>query len=143
VFALEALRADQSVDLAILLAPALSPAYNLTDALARVAGELYNFHSEKDVTLLKVGTTVFGSVDREHGPAAGAVGFQTPDPWTAEARALYEARLRQVAWTPRLAEYGADGTHLGWASRAFARQYLAPIIVWHEAARAGQSVKAE
>ena len=143
VLALEALPGDQPVDVAILLAPSLSPEYDLTIALQRATQGVYSFHSERDVTLSCLGTTIFGSVDRTHGPAAGAVGFQTPDQRADEAHALYEARLRQVAWSPRLAEFGADGSHTGWATRRFARQYLAPIIVRNEAAHSARQERTQ
>lgn len=133
VLALEALPAEQAVETAILLAPALSPAYNLTAALERTVQGICNFHSERDVGLLKVGTTVFGSIDRAHGAAAGAVGFILPEELSAHGRTLYTRRLRQVAWSPRLKQYGANGTHAGWAARRFARKYLAPIIQHNEA----------
>jgi hypothetical protein len=32
-------------------------------------------------------------------------------------------------------EVGADGSHLGWTSRKFAGEYLAPLIMHNEAAR--------
>lgn len=133
VLTLEALAPGYAVAGVILLAPAVSPAYDLTPALRRVHTAVYNFHSEKDVSALRLGTSLFGSIDRTRGPAAGAVGFQLPPDASVDTRALYASRLRQVAWTPRLQKYGADGSHLGWTSRQFARDYLAPIIAEDEA----------
>lgn len=127
ILALESLREGLEVDSAILLAPALSPEYDLSAALPHARIGIYNFYSDYDVGALKVGTTLFGAVDREHGAAAGAVGFQPPE--NLDAKLLYNARLRQVSWTPNLGKYGANGTHMGWAAREFAREYLARMIL--------------
>jgi pimeloyl-ACP methyl ester carboxylesterase len=128
VLTLEALPAGCEIDMAILLAPALSPNYDLTAALARTRYGICNFYSHYDIGFLTVGTTVFGSVDRDLGPSAGAVGFREPPGLSAMGRELYARRLRQVAWTPELAGLGASGSHFGWASEQFAAQYLAPLI---------------
>ncbi|WP_320046853.1 alpha/beta fold hydrolase [uncultured Ilyobacter sp.] len=135
VLALEQLPPGESVDMAILLAPALSPEYDLTTALCRARYGICNFYSDYDVSFLKVGTSLFGPIDREHGVSAGAVGFRLPEDLSDWAQELYDARLRQMAWDEQLKRAGADGTHLGWASRRFAASYLAPLIKQHEAAR--------
>jgi pimeloyl-ACP methyl ester carboxylesterase len=128
VLTLEALPAGKEIDMAILLAPALSPNYDLTAALARTRHGICNFYSQYDIGFLTVGTTVFGSVDRDLGPSAGAVGFREPPELNALGKLLYAQKLRQVAWTPELAELGASGSHFGWASEQFAARYLAPLI---------------
>ncbi|MFH1747562.1 MAG: alpha/beta hydrolase [Planctomycetota bacterium] len=133
VLTLEALAEETRIATAFLLAPALSPEYDLSPALRRVHQLVYSFYSEEDVALLKIGTSIFGSIDRQHEAAAGATGFITPAEGDTQTEALYSERLRQVAWGPSLERYGADGTHFGWASLQFARTYLAPIIVHNEA----------
>jgi len=135
VLTLEALPPGRQLDCAILLAPALSPGYDLSTALRRTRFGIWSFYSKKDAALLKVATSLLGPIDRNYGPAAGAVGFAVPPELGDSDRQVYEQRLHQVAWTPRLAEYGADGSHLGWTTRRFARDYLAPVLVQHEAAR--------
>jgi pimeloyl-ACP methyl ester carboxylesterase len=135
VLALEALPPGRQIDMAILLAPALSPDYDLSTALRRTRYGICSFYSTRDVSFLKVGTSLFGPVDRNFGASAGAVGFSPPDGLNESDRALYASRLRQVRWNPRMREVGVDGTHLGWASRTFASEYLAPLIKQHEAAR--------
>ncbi len=135
VLALEALPPGRQIDQAILLAPALSPDYDLSIALRRTRYGICNFYSTRDVSFLKVGTSLFGPVDRDFGVSAGATGFDPPDGLSEADRALYANRLRQVRWSPRMKEVGADGSHLGWASRQFAREYLAPLIKQSEAAR--------
>ncbi len=137
VMTLEALPPESNiVDMVILLAPALSPRYNLVTALRRTRRGVMSFYSKYDVSLLTVGTTVFGPIDREHGPAAGAVGFRVPPGLSRAERTLYDMRLKQIRWTPRLRRYGASGTHLGWAGRKFAREYLARFVNENEIARA-------
>ena len=135
VLALECLPKDSKVDLAILLAPALSPDYDLTSALRHSSQGIMNLYSNKDVGLLKVGTTIFGPIDREFGASAGAVGFREPPEANEATRTLYKRYLRQVCWREHMKHYGADGSHFGWASRRFARKYLAPLILEREAAR--------
>ena len=135
VLALEVLPPGRQIEQAILLAPALSPAYDLSIALRRTRHGIVHFYSARDVTLLKVGTSLLGPIDRDFGAAAGAVGFREPEGLNESDCALYATRLRQVRWTPRLKRVGADGSHLGWASRMFAREYLAPLIRESEAAR--------
>lgn len=134
IMALDALPADRQIERAIVLAPALSPTYDLTTALARTRFGIYNFFSSRDVGFLMVGTSLLGPIDREFGISAGAIGFRAPRDASQEDRALYRERLRQIRWAPRMKLAGADGSHLGWASRRFAEEYLAPIIVESEAA---------
>ncbi|MFQ5805205.1 MAG: alpha/beta fold hydrolase [Phycisphaerae bacterium] len=135
VLALEALPPGRQIDQAILLAPALSPDHDLSTALRRTRHGICNFYSTRDVSFLRVGTSLFGPVDRDFGTSAGAVGFKLPDGLSEADRELYAARLRQVRWNPRMKEVGASGSHLGWASRKFASDYLAPLIQHNEAAR--------
>lgn len=135
VLTLEALPPGRQIDQAILLAPALSPDYDLTLALRRTRRGLCNFYSTRDVGFLKVGTSLFGPIDRNYGVSAGAVGFKVPEGLNESDRQLYDSRLRQVRWNPQLKEVGASGSHTGWASRKFAREYLAPLIKQVEAAR--------
>ncbi len=135
VLALEALPEGETVDLAILLAPALSPTYDLTEALGKTRHGIANFYSRYDVGFLGLGTTVFGSIDRDMGASAGAVGFRVPPGLSEEGRRLYADRLRQIAWNERLRRAGAYGGHFGWASKRFAREYLAPLIRRYNAIR--------
>lgn len=135
VLALEALPPGRQIDMALLLAPAISPEYDLTTALRRTRSGIVNFYSEHDVSL-QVGTSVFGTIDRNSGPSAGAIGFERPSDLTETNARLYDKRLRQVRWTRRLKSRGADGSHVGWATRTFAREYLAPMILANESREA-------
>ncbi len=132
---IESLPAGRQIDMAILLAPALSPEYDLTTALRRTRFGICSFYSSYDVSFLKVGTSLFGTIDRDAGASAGAVGFRLPPDAPPATRHAYQTRLRQIRWTERLERYGASGTHLGWASRRFAKEYLAPLILRNEGTR--------
>lgn len=135
VLTLEALPADVAVDQVILLAPALSPEYDLSRALRRTRKGIVNYYSQLDLGFLGIGTTVFGSIDRDRGPSAGAVGFEYPQRLSAESRKLYASKLRQVRWTPQMARRGAFGTHMGWMRQDFASSTLAPTIRKNESER--------
>ena len=128
VLALEALPPGRQIDSAILLAPALSREYDLSVALRRTRTGIDSFHSPRDVGLLKVGTSLFGPIDRRFGVAAGADGFAPPPNLTEADRTLYRNKLRQHEWDDTLERYGASGSHLGWTSRQFAARYLAPLV---------------
>ena len=144
VLGLEALPPEHPIEMAVLLAPALSSDYDLSTALTRTRQGICNCYSENDIVLLKWGTTVFGSIDRVHGEAAGAVGFKVPEGLDERGQALHSTLLRQVRWTPQFRKmYGADGSHLGWASRRFSRNYLAPIIQQNETWRALEDLLGE
>jgi pimeloyl-ACP methyl ester carboxylesterase len=128
VYALEALPAEEPIESALLLAPALSQEYNLSRALRRTKYGIWNFYSRADVGFLRVGTTIFGTIDREHGTAAGAAGFKRPGYLSFASTELYRTKLHQVQYTRRMAQSGNLGGHTGWASRRFARDWLAPLV---------------
>lgn len=127
LMAVEALPRDVQVTSVILLAPAVSPEYDLRRALRRSRFGIFNYHSRRDSAFLVVGTSLFGTVDRRWGPSAGAVEFkrlQFPD---SKDNALY-ARLHQVSWRPRMRKYGHHGGHLGWTKRRFVSHEIAPLL---------------
>jgi len=125
---LEALPEDAPVDRALLLAPALSPRYNLARALARVRHRVTVTYSWGDFLLMGLGTTVFGTIDRHFGPSAGFVGFRLPTGLRPAQRRAY-AKVRQMPWRPGMILDGHFGEHLGWSSIRFARRVLAPIVL--------------
>lgn len=111
-----------SVERAILLAPALSPGYDLSTALAAVRRDLVVFWSPLDLIILGAGTRLFGTSDRVRTASAGLVGFRVPG-----QLAPYE-RLRQVRWGPRMAAAGHLGGHVGADSPIFLRKYVLPLL---------------
>ena len=118
---------DGAVDAAVLIAPALSPRYDLTRALQAVRREMVAFWSPLDVIVLGAGTRVFGTVDRVKTVSAGMVGFRPPMSPTDAQGAQY-AKLRQVRWRPGMAATGYLGGHVGPDSPAFLRKYVVPLL---------------
>jgi hypothetical protein len=123
VKALEQLPAG-SIEVAVLLSPALSPRYDLTRALTAVRREMVAFWSPLDVFVLGIGTRIFGTVDRIRAVSAGMIGFKIP----AEGNPQQYAKLRQVRWRPEMAPTGYLGGHVGPDSPAFLRRYVAPLL---------------
>jgi hypothetical protein len=124
VWALEALPADVHVQTVILIAPALSPKYDLTRALAHVNGKMYAFTSTLDSLVLGTGTQLFGTIDGVQTPAAGFGGFVRP---TSANPAAYQKLVPcpyQAAWQ----KYHDFGDHLGGMSRPFSREILSPLL---------------
>jgi pimeloyl-ACP methyl ester carboxylesterase len=128
VFALESLPPGRQATSAILLAPALSPDYDLRGALRHAQQGIYSFYSPYDVGFLKVGTSLVGTIDGRYGRAAGAVGFTMPWGLSQEDRRLYASLLHQQKYLPKMADAGNSGTHVGWSGRTFVAEWLAPLI---------------
>jgi hypothetical protein len=125
VRALEGLEPD-SVEAAVLLAPALSPGYDLSRALEAVRREMVVFWSPFDVFVLGFGTRIFGTIDRIRTVSAGLVGFRGN-----------RAKLRQVKWRPKMITTGYLGGHVGPDSPAFLRRYVMPLLTAEPAAIVG------
>jgi pimeloyl-ACP methyl ester carboxylesterase len=119
---------ESSVEWVILLAPALSPGYDLTAALGAVVREVVVFWSPLDVFVLGLGTRLFGTFDGRRGVSAGLVGFRRPKGLNELGIARY-GKLRQVRWTPSMARTGYLGGHVGPDSPAFLRRYVAPLLL--------------
>ncbi|WZO98401.1 hypothetical protein EP7_005462 [Isosphaeraceae bacterium EP7] len=119
---------ESSVERVILLAPALSPGYDLTAALGAVVREVVVFWSPLDVFVLGLGTRLFGTFDGPRGVSAGLVGFRRPKGLNELGIARY-GKLRQVRWTPSMARTGYLGGHVGPDSPAFLRRYVVPLLL--------------
>lgn len=128
VLAVEALPPTRRISGAILLAPALSPTYDLSRALRRSGSGFWNFYSPYDVGFLRAGTTVFGNIDGEHSSSAGAVAFTPPWGMGEEDRRLYRSKLHQQRYTHAMSASGHGGGHFGWADHEFVKDWLAPLI---------------
>jgi Serine aminopeptidase, S33 len=120
---------ENSMARAILLAPALSPGYDLAPALRAVRGELVVFWSPLDIIILGAGTRMFGTIDRVRTVGAGLVGFSVPgsDQPPDERKRQY-AKLRQVRWQPRMARFGHLGGHFGSDNPWFLRECVVPLL---------------
>jgi len=128
VWAVEALPPTHPVGTAVLLAPALSPAYDLTPALRKVEGGVWHFWSPLDVVFLAAGTLLFGTSDGRHAVSAGCCGFSLPGGARPADVALYRDRLRQRGYRPRMLGQFHWGGHLGWANRVFVAETVAPLL---------------
>lgn len=124
VKALERLPAG-SIEAAVLISPALSQGYDLSQALRAVRREMVVFWSPLDLIVLGLGTQIFGTVDRINAVSAGLVGFRPP----ASADGAQYAKLRQVRWCPEMAPTGYLGGHVGPDNPAFLRKYVVPLLV--------------
>ncbi|QOJ04422.1 MAG: alpha/beta fold hydrolase [Planctomycetia bacterium] len=127
IMAVERLPENVQVSTVVLLAPAISPHYDLRNALRRTTFGIFNYYSELDAVFLRAGTTVAGTIDRRHGQSAGAVGFQKPADDSSEAAALYR-KLHQVPYSADMRWAGHFGGHTDWTHPTFVKAYLAPLI---------------
>jgi hypothetical protein len=124
--ALEQLPPD-TIELAIFLAPALSPTYDLGPALRAIRRELVVFWSPLDLVMLGWGTRLFGTIDRVRGPSAGLVGFCPPVSPSADYQ-THAARLRQVCWNPSMVGTGYLGDHWTIGLPPFLARYVVPLL---------------
>ena len=127
VMTAEMMPPGQELDRLVLLAAAISPDYNLGEALARTDRGIYNCFSEMDNLFLGPGTVLFGTVDRKHTESAGKVGFRMP-PGLSGGEARQYDKLHQLSWNPKMVWIGHDGGHFGWAERGFVRQWVAGLV---------------
>jgi hypothetical protein len=124
VWALEKLPSNVRVRTVLLIAPALSPGYDLTRALRHVDTTMYAFSSTLDTIVLETGTRLFGTIDGVPTAAAGFGGFIQPP----AADPLMYQKLVQRAYQSDWARYNDFGNHIGAMSRPFAKAILAPLI---------------
>jgi len=128
VWALEELQPPHAVTGAVLISSSLDTHYDLTAALEKVQDRVYSFNSVAD-TVLSLGVTWAGTVDRSGGVAGGLVGFSPPDRASAKTKALYRERLAEFSWWPGDMVLGHLGDHLGATNPAFVRQRIAPLVL--------------
>jgi pimeloyl-ACP methyl ester carboxylesterase len=130
VWALEDLPDDVQIDTLVMLAPALSPNYDLSRALRHVKNKAYAFNSEYD-PVLGPGTRAFGTIDRIMTNAAGRVGFEKP----AGADDEQYAKLVQIPYDRGFMLFGNIGDHIGPMMPRFAAKVIAPLILTGELPR--------
>jgi hypothetical protein len=124
IWALEKLPADCFVDDVVLMAPALSPTYDLTAALKHIRGHLYSFTSTSDVLILSTGTRLFGTMDGVECDAAGFGGFQMPKTADPEQYKKLVSEPYEAVWV----RYDNSGNHIGPLSRRFSAAVIAPLL---------------
>lgn len=107
----------------VLLAPSVSPQFDLRPTLARIDGKLHVFSSRNDTLFLKWRTGHFGTYDNVKTPAAGNVGFDlsTLEP---SLRAKVIDHPYQASWK----DLSNDGGHFGALSEPFAKSIIAPLF---------------
>jgi hypothetical protein len=113
-----------AVDRIILLAPAVSPQYDLRPALRCACEGIDVFTSRRD--LLSCTLALVGTADGMHCLSAGRVGFTAPPACRCDA-ALY-ANLRQHPWESCMGAAGHLGGHFGCTRAGFFRAYLVPLL---------------
>lgn len=121
IWALERLDPAIQVDSVVLLASSLSHDYDVSRALRRVKGSIYNYYSSSDV-VLAVPMKVFGTIDAKFGvDGAGAVGLTPP----GAAR----DRVINIPWRREFARYGYRGGHMDSISARFIGNVVAEHLV--------------
>jgi len=125
VWALAKLPRGVQVETLVMLASALSPQYDLSDALRHVDGKAYVFYSEYDSIVLGAGTRAFGTIDGVRTDAAGKVGFTMP----ADGDKAQYAKLTQYPFDKAWMRLGNIGDHIGAMSPRFAEQILTPLVL--------------
>jgi pimeloyl-ACP methyl ester carboxylesterase len=110
----------------VLLAPAVSTAYDLRRALLSARGGMDVFTSQRDRLWLGLGTGVVGTADGTRDPAAGRVGFQPPALCPGEL--ALAGRLRQHPWDPGVAWTGNEGGHSGTLGQTYLKAYVVPLL---------------
>ena len=128
IYVLESLPIQNKITSAILLAPAVSPNYDLRQALRRTRQGIWNFYSPYDIGFLGVGTSLAGTIDGQLTKSAGAIGFTLPWGLSNDDRKLYGDRLYQQKYNSKMAQSGHTGDHCGWANPNFVATWLAPLI---------------
>jgi len=122
--ALGRLKEDAGIDSVVLLAPSVSPGYDLDAALRQVRGRMHVFYSERDRLWLHWRTGTFGTYDNVRTPAAGNSGFVTLGQLTPELR----SRVFQHGYREQWNDLGHGGGHFGALSRAFVARVVAPAL---------------
>jgi pimeloyl-ACP methyl ester carboxylesterase len=123
LFVAEALPSDVKIDRIVLMGAAISPGYDVCEAMSKCERGMVNFHSAGDWLMAGVATNLFGTMDRKNTSTAGRIGFRTQ-----EGQLRSSPGLTQIAWQPEWRRLGHDGGHPGWLARAWAREMLAPQL---------------
>lgn len=108
---------DESIDAALLLAPAVSRHADFELAAQRCRGGVHLFRSPCDFMMLGLCTILFGTTDRVHEPCAGWLGLRRAQPGVVEH-----------VWRPALARYGYLGSHCTATVPPFIAGEIAPLL---------------
>jgi pimeloyl-ACP methyl ester carboxylesterase len=118
-------RMEKRVDVenVVLLAPSISPNYQISPALRQIAGTLHVFFSDGDRLWLGWRTSTFGTYDSIRTEAAGKIGLNV-DHLTPNLR----EKVVQHSYEPEFAELGNGGGHFGSLVRRFDDKVIAPLL---------------
>ena len=108
-----------AVDRIILLAPAVSPGYDVRQALKASRHGVDVFYSSTD--MMSRGLALTGTADGSNVPSAGANGFADP-------QGAGSSSLRQYGYTREMSRTGHLGGHYGWTKIGFLRDYVVPML---------------
>ena len=123
VWALEDLKPGYEVDNVILLASSLSHDYDMSKALKRVKGKVYNYFSSNDA-VLQIPMKIFGTIDAKFGvDGAGAVGLHNRT-----------QKIVNKRWKAEYQRYGYYGGHTDATSPGFVKAVLSHHINGKKAA---------
>jgi pimeloyl-ACP methyl ester carboxylesterase len=116
-----------SVDRILLVAPGVSPDYDLRRALevSRLGIDLFFHRSDR---ILNWAGRKFGTTEGTPGPTAGEVGF-VPLIASPQDQLLYQ-KLRQIPYRWEFTDSGHQGGHLGYARLAFLNRYVLPMLLF-------------
>lgn len=115
--ALEQLPPELGIQCAVLVAPSMSPDYDIALAASKCTNGLISIGGPGDFFFLGLGTTLFGTSDRVRTPSAGWIGWHH-----------HPSGFREVRWHPDWIQLGYFGNHTSSSSQAFISQIVAPFL---------------
>ncbi len=128
-FALGYLPEDVRVRNVVYLGCSMAARYDLTPALKRMEGRLFNFHSDSDAVLGRI-VPYTGTVDRSDASEgiAGLTGFRMPAHVARDTTEQY-SKVRNIPYHSRFASTGYSGGHMDSTRREFIANYVAPLLL--------------
>jgi pimeloyl-ACP methyl ester carboxylesterase len=114
---LELLPDNIRIQTAVLIAPSMSPAYDMSRAANKCDDALISFGSAGDYFFLGMGTFLFGTSDRVFTPSSGLLGWHHQHPKFVDAR-----------WHPAWLRLGNLGNHTTSAATLFMQHVVAPRL---------------
>jgi pimeloyl-ACP methyl ester carboxylesterase len=120
LWALEGMKESFKVDSVVLLSSSLYHEYDVSQALRRVKGRIYNYYSSNDAVLAGP-MKIFGTIDGRFGEdGAGSVGLR---------HAAGRDRVVNIPWKPDFATYGYNGGHTDSTTAPFVRAVLSKHLL--------------
>jgi hypothetical protein len=114
------------IDAGILLAPAVSPGYDVSSALRQTRRGIWNFHAWGDIGFLGALTALLGTVDGRHSISAGLCGFRSQAKATeSEAEPL----LHQIPYQFSMLKHRNLAGHFGCVNHVFVQHWVAPLLM--------------